>query len=139
MGLLCAAVARSHGCSRIAICDIDKRRVDFAVKHGFAEVGWSSTPKRGADIDEDLAIARTLADQIGSQTWPTGESAGKVNVTLECTGVPSCVQTSIYVSLPPLSQTHILTSPPGNQIRRTSNVSRHGHAQLRATHIGMLK
>ncbi|OQU97217.1 Alcohol dehydrogenase GroES-like domain-containing protein [Cladophialophora immunda] len=32
VGLLCAAVARSKGCARIVMCDIDKRRVNFALQ-----------------------------------------------------------------------------------------------------------
>lgn len=97
VGLLCAAVARFNGCSRIVMCDIDKRRIDFAVQEGFAEAGWCSTPTKGTDIQEDLANARTLADEIGAQVWPGGGNVGKLQVTFECTGMPSCVQTSIYV------------------------------------------
>ena len=139
VGLLCAAVARSNGCSCIAICDIDKRRVDFAVKEGFAEVGWSSTPTRGADINEDLANARKLAEQIGTQVWPMGDNVGKLQVTFECTGVPSCVQTSIYVRISSGIHKWLLTPLPGYKIRRASDVGRYGHAQIHAAHIRMFK
>lgn len=100
VGLLCAAVARSRGCPRIVICDIDKRRIDFAVKEGFAEVGWTSTPKKSTNVEEALAHACELANDVGSQVWPDGGGVGKLHTVFECTGVPSCVQASIYVSFP---------------------------------------
>ena len=90
-GTAFAAVARFQGCSRIAIFDIDKYCVDFAVQQGFAEVGWPSMPITGADINEDLMNARTLADRVGAQTRPAGGNVGKLQ-PFECTGVPSCLQ-----------------------------------------------
>ncbi len=100
VGLLCAAAAKFHGCSRIAMCDIDQRRIDFALKNGFAQAAMTTAGRRGANIDEELELAKTLAKDIASLQWPDGTSVGKLPVTFECTGVPSCVQTSIYVSPP---------------------------------------
>ena len=136
VGLLCAAVARFNGCSHIAICDIDKRRVDFAVQEGFAEVGWTSTPKRGADIQEDLANARTLADEVGAQAWPAGGNVGKLHVTFECTGMPTCAQTSIYVRPRNVSpHTVFNTFFPGYQIRWTRHAGWNGHTELHTAHL----
>lgn len=98
VGLLCAAVSRFKGCSRIAICDIDKRRVDFAVQNGFAHIGLIVQRRAATNIEEELANARTLASEIGDLKWPEGTPARKFSIVFECTGVPSCVQSSIYVS-----------------------------------------
>jgi L-iditol 2-dehydrogenase len=98
VGLLCAAVARFKGCAKIAICDIDKRRVDFALENGFAEIGLTVQRLSASNIEEELANARTLAQALGDLTWPVGDSAGRFSIVFECTGVPSCVQSSIYVS-----------------------------------------
>jgi L-iditol 2-dehydrogenase len=98
VGLLCAAVARFRVCKQIVISDIDSRRVNFTVQESFAEVGYTSTPKRAGTVDEDLTNGRGLASEIGSQLWTDGSSVGRLNATFECTGVPGCVQASIYVS-----------------------------------------
>lgn len=99
VGLLCAAAARSRGCTRIIICDIDKERVEFAVKEGFAEAGFISVPRKSVDVEESISHARELASEIGSQVWPDGGAVNRLHVVFECTGVPSIVQTSIFVSL----------------------------------------
>ena len=98
VGLLCAAVARFKGCSKIAICDIDKRRVDFALQNGFAQIGLTVERRVATNIEEELANARALARDIGDLIWPESGSAGRFSIVFECTGVPSCVQSSIYVS-----------------------------------------
>ena len=47
VGLLAAAVAKSKGAKTVLIADIDAGRVDFAVKNGFADRGFTVPPKRG--------------------------------------------------------------------------------------------
>ncbi|KIW30554.1 uncharacterized protein PV07_06292 [Cladophialophora immunda] len=98
VGLLCAAVARSKGCARIVMCDIDKRRVNFALQKGFAQVGWVVDRRRASNVEEEMANAQALARDIASQNWPEGGPVGKPSITFECTGVPSCVQSSIYAT-----------------------------------------
>ena len=94
VGLLCAAVAKLRGAGKIIIADIDAGRLDFAVKNGFADTSYTVPLKRGKDIDESLAIAKETAAEIGKV-----DEIGEVDVTFECTGVPSCVQAGIYVSI----------------------------------------
>ena len=98
VGLLCAAVAKLKGAGKIVIADIDAGRLDFAVQNGFADTSYTVPMRRGKDIDESLAIAKETATEIGKV-----DSVGEVDVTFECTGVPSCVQAGIYVSLPSLN------------------------------------
>jgi L-iditol 2-dehydrogenase len=54
--------------------------------------------KRGATTEEQLAIAKETAAEIGKLTKDGGGEVGEVDAVFECTGVPSCVQTSIFVS-----------------------------------------
>jgi L-iditol 2-dehydrogenase len=103
VGLLCAAAARNQGCRRVLITDIDTGRVQFAIDSGFAEAGYVVQSQRGSTVEEKLAIAQELARQIGDVPWPDGTKAGKADNTFECTGVESCVQTSIFVRSPPFS------------------------------------
>jgi L-iditol 2-dehydrogenase len=98
VGLLCAAVAKVEYKSPVVIADVDKGRVAFALEHGFADVGFVVDPKKGETIESRLLVAKNLAIQIGKQQWPEGEEVGQVDHVFECTGVESCVQTSIYVS-----------------------------------------
>lgn len=92
VGLLCAAVAKVKGARRVVIADIDAGRLDFAVKNGFAHHSYTVPMRRGKDIDENLAIAKETAGEIGNVN-----GIGEFDVTFECTGVPSCVQAGIYV------------------------------------------
>jgi len=95
VGLLCAAVAKLKGASKVIIADIDGPRVDFAVKNGFAHASFTVPMKRGKDIDENLAIAKETAAAVGQV-----DNVGEVDTVFECTGVPSCVQAGIYSTRP---------------------------------------
>ena len=140
VGLLAAAVAKTKGAKTIIIADIDAGRVDFAVKNGFAHHGFVVPMKRGKDTDENLAIARETADGIAKVTDESGSAIGEVDVVFECTGVPTCVQSGIYVSiscpflLSSISSTN--TSPfTGNQTRRSRNADRHGYPHPNPRHV----
>lgn len=100
VGLLVAAMARISGAAQVIIADIDKGRVDFAVQHGFAHSGYLVPMRRGQNIDEDLEIAKATATAIAASEGLSGSEIGEVDAVFECTGVPSCVQTAIYVSHP---------------------------------------
>lgn len=93
VGLLCAAVAMAKGASKVVIADIDAGRLDFAVKNGFAHNSYIVPMKRGKDIDENLAIAKETAAAVTEI-----DGIGEVDVVLECTGVPSCVQAGIFAT-----------------------------------------
>jgi len=89
--VLCAAVAKVKGAGKVIIADIDAGRLDFAVQNEFADASYTVPMKRGKDIDESLAIAKETAAEVGKI-----DDVGEVDVTFECTGVPSCVQAGIY-------------------------------------------
>ena len=90
VGLLCAAVAKIKGAARVVIADIDDGRLSFAVRHRFAHDSFLVPPKQGKDTEENLAIAQETASAL--------RGFGEADVVFECTGVPACVQTGIYVS-----------------------------------------
>ena len=124
VGLLCAAVAKLRGAGKVIIADIDAGRLDFAVQNGFAHSSYTVPMRRGKDIDENLEIAKETAAEIGKV-----DGVGEVDVTFECTGVPSCVQAGIYVSRP--SNYSSIPSPDltmtlVGQIRRSTNAGRNG-------------
>jgi len=106
VGLLCAAAARAEGCLDITMADIAENRLQFALDHGFA-TAISPMERRQADTLEDrLDIAKEFAQEfcdVGQSVADT--KTRQFNVTFECTGVESCVQAAIYVSLSALPLT----------------------------------
>jgi len=102
VGLLTAAMLRvAAASSNIVICDIDARRVEFATANGFADRSLVVPMKRGATTDEKLAIARetaVLALKASREGEGDGDDFLGFDAVFECTGVESCMQTSIYVS-----------------------------------------
>jgi L-iditol 2-dehydrogenase len=100
IGLFSAAVAKISGATTIAIADIAKNRVDFAVKHGFATHGYVVPMKRGTTTEEKLAISKQAAEAASALPRGNGDSEplGLFDFTFECTGVESCVQTALYAT-----------------------------------------
>lgn len=96
---------RVSGSSKIVICDIETRRVDFATANGFADLGFVVPMKRGSGIEEKLEIAQeTAALAVG--VIRGGEEFAGFDAVFECTGVEACMQTAIYVSY------HLVLSTP---------------------------
>ncbi|CCC08717.1 hypothetical protein SMACR_06812 [Sordaria macrospora] len=109
VGLLCAAVCKSitKGQATVVIADIQADRVRFAVENGFADAAVVvpiPEKKRPETIEEKLKYAKSVAERVkGAELLPVdGEkvTVGEVNVTFECTGVESCLQSSIYATAP---------------------------------------
>lgn len=104
VGLLCAAVCKSitKGDAIVVIADIQADRVKFGVENGFADaaVVVPIPDKRPETIEEKLKYAKSVAERLkGAELVKgLGGQVGEVNVTFECTGVESCLQSSIYVS-----------------------------------------
>ena len=84
----------------MVIADILEDRVSFAVENGFADAGVVVPMKRPETIAEKLEFAKEVAELV--KTTKIGESQegiGEVTGTFECTGVESCLQAAIYVSI----------------------------------------
>ncbi|USP81027.1 Sorbitol dehydrogenase [Curvularia clavata] len=100
VGILVAAMAKISGAGTVVIADIDAGRVQFAVDNKFAHRSFTVPMKRGATIEEQLDIAKEVAADIGKTTKESGGEVGEVDAVFECTGVPSCVQASIFATRP---------------------------------------
>lgn len=99
VGLLCAAAAQAVGCEDITIADIALNRLEFAHDKGFATAICPVMARRGATIDDSLAIAKETAEEFKMAGSVRGQYAGgSFHTTFECSGVESCVQAAIYVS-----------------------------------------
>lgn len=128
VGLLCAAVAKIEHKAQIVITDIDEGRVAFAIEHGFADLGFVVVPRKAEVIDSRLSVAKDLAMEIGKLKWPGGEEVDRVDHVFECTGVESCVQSSIFVSYHFNTQPQLETNPIiGNSKWRQHCACRNGN------------
>jgi L-iditol 2-dehydrogenase len=96
VGLLCGAASKAIPGSTVIIADILEDRVKFATANGFADLGVVVPMKRPETVTEKLEFAKLVAETIKS-TEVNGQPIGEVAITYECTGVESCVQSSIYV------------------------------------------
>ena len=98
IGLLCAAVCQSIGARHIVIADIQPDRVDFAIKHGFANSEVTIPLKKAHNIDEQMQIARENAALASHKLQIEAGPEAAFDVVSECTGVEACTQAAIYVS-----------------------------------------
>lgn len=97
VGLLCCAIAKVRGAGRVVVADINADRVAWAVRRGFADDGVVVPMKRPEGVEAKLEFAREVAALVAEKV---GEAeGGGVHVTFECTGVESCLQAAIYVSI----------------------------------------
>ena len=97
VGLLVAAVAKANGHERVVIADIQKDRVDFATANGFADAGVVVPMARPEGTEAKLTYAKEVAELVKT-TKVGGTDVGEVGAVFECTGVETCLQSSIYVS-----------------------------------------
>lgn len=96
IGVLAAAVSQAANAKAVVIADIQKERVDFAVRCGFADAGVIVPMVRPQTIEDKLLYAREVANLV-KKTQIRGQAVGEVAAVYECTGVESCVQAAIYV------------------------------------------
>lgn len=94
VGLLCAAMCKVNGAKKVVIADIQPDRLDFAIQNKFADAKLVVPMKRPQSIEEKLDFAKEVAELVKGAS---GER--EVDAVYECTGVESCLQASIYVSI----------------------------------------
>ena len=102
VGLLCAAMAKVDKARTVIIADIQAERVDFAIKNKFADAGVMVPLRKCPTIEEKLAFAKEVAGMVANTKVlgkGDGDVVGGVDAVFECTGVESCLQAAIYVSI----------------------------------------
>jgi threonine dehydrogenase-like Zn-dependent dehydrogenase len=131
VGLLCAAMAKVCGAKTVVIADIQAERVDFAVKNKFADAKIVVPMKRPQSIEDKLGFAKEVAEMVKSAS-----GIGEVDAVFECTGVESCLQAAIYVSLMPLNLLlDILLTPKVNETWRAYHVDWYGKSHSNTSHL----
>lgn len=117
IGLLACALAKHIGASRVCAIDINPARLEFALKHGFADavyclpstsVPLSTTPKsNGVSINGITKPSATVfsEEQIrrskdaAAAALSAFDCKNGFDVVFECTGAESPIQMCIFVSI----------------------------------------
>lgn len=115
VGLLACAAAKAWGARFVAAVDIDEERLRFAKENGWVDAihllpkrksgnsdGQDTADYRTRRDQEDkaaMAAAKATAADITAAVLPPSTQEG-FDVIYECTGVPSCVQSSIFAARP---------------------------------------
>lgn len=130
VGLLCAAVSKAQGARAVVVADVRRDRLDFALRHGFADGVVEVPVKPRAQEEERMTeaewrgvVAGRMSDAEGvarmvKGTVVRGEELGEVDLCFEGTGVESSLQTAIYVRSP-----HLLILPLPLHVRPSSTNS----------------
>ena len=119
IGLLACALAKHTGASKVCAIDINPVRLDFAMKHGFADAVYClpspsvPTPKsngvsingHGTSKHSATATATFSEEQIkrskdaAAAALLAFDSKDGFDVVFECTGAESPIQMCIFVSI----------------------------------------
>ena len=119
IGLLACALAKHTGASKVCAIDINPDRLEFAMKHGFADAVYclpspsvpSTTPRsngvsiNGISKPSATAPATFSEEQIkrskdaAAAALATFDSKDGFDVVFECTGAESPIQMCIFVSI----------------------------------------
>lgn len=95
VGLLCMAVARAIGASRIIAVDIVKSRLNFAKTYAATDI---FQPPPSQDGESKIAYSRRsaglLMETLGVEEW--GDKA--IDVVLDASGAEVSIQTGIYIA-----------------------------------------
>lgn len=94
VGLLACLMARACGASKVALADLDARRLEFAKSHSFAS-HYVEIP-RGPRVSGQEAL-----DEAKKNATLAKEAVGLTgfDVVFECTGAEPAIQLAIYVSI----------------------------------------
>ena len=108
VGLLACAAAKALGASFVAAVDIDSDRLAFGKRNGWIDSTYclpasTAAPASHASRKEEDAAAmgalRSQAQQVLAHfttSFPALEAEGGFDAVYECTGVPSCINLSIF-------------------------------------------
>lgn len=91
IGILCQAVAKAYGASKVIGVDISEARAKFAKDFAADDV---YIPKRDGSAPADpVEAARALGEKILKTFGLDG-----ADIVLECTGVESCIQAGVFAA-----------------------------------------
>ncbi|KAM0755592.1 xylitol dehydrogenase [Meredithblackwellia eburnea MCA 4105] len=96
VGLLTMAVAKALGAKKVVAVDIVESRLQFAKTEFGAASDYFLPPKR-EDGEEPLVYSRRSADALRAKFGFEERGPSGVDLAIDCTGAPPCIQTGMYV------------------------------------------
>ncbi|KAF2834397.1 GroES-like protein [Patellaria atrata CBS 101060] len=101
VGMLVAAMTKLSGATTVLIADINARRVEYAIRNGFATKGYVIRPnKHHHDEPSQFHTAKDLASGIVDVACAGELDVEGADVTFDCTGKEICMQTGLYTTRP---------------------------------------
>lgn len=103
VGLLACSLARASGCTQVVAVDIEPAKLEFAKKMDWATATY--TLPRGPRVSgiEAVEVAKTGWEGLKADAAIASVEglADGFDVVFECTGVESCMQFAVMVSISP--------------------------------------
>lgn len=98
VGLLCMAVSRALGASKILAIDIQPTRLDFAKQYAATHTYLPPKPEEGeARMDYSRRCAKGICELMGWDTQlVSGVGEGGADTVLEASGAETCIQTGMF-------------------------------------------
>lgn len=94
VGLLCMAVAKALGASRIIAIDIVPARVDFALKYAATE---SFIPPPFEKDETKMAYSKRAATALKEKLGVEDRGPKSLDVVLDASGAEVCIQMSLFI------------------------------------------
>jgi D-xylulose reductase len=89
--VLCQAVAKAYGATKVIGVDVLQSRLEFARSYGADGVFMPPRPDAGVDaVQHSEKIAALIKERFSLGEGP--------DVVLECTGAEACIQTGVFVT-----------------------------------------
>ena len=95
VGLLCMAVAKALGASRVIGVDIVPARLDFAKKYAATEI---YLPPQPLDGESKVDYSKRNADTMKKELGITDRGDRAIDLVLDASGAEVSIQTAIYVA-----------------------------------------
>lgn len=95
VGLLCMAVAKACGASRVIAVDIVQARLDFA--KGYAATDVFAPPKM-QEGETKIAYSRRASAELSAALGVEDRGPNAIDLVIEATGAEVCIQMAIFLA-----------------------------------------
>lgn len=95
VGLLCMAVAKALGATRIIAVDIVPARLDFAKSYAATDTYLPVKPQEG---ENPVDYSRRNAEEMKKLLGITDRGLGAIDLVIDASGAPPSIQTAFYVA-----------------------------------------
>jgi D-xylulose reductase len=94
VGLLCMAVAKALGASRIIGIDINPSRLEFSKQYAATHTYLPLKPEEGED---KIEYSRRNAAEMKKQLGITDRGSGAIDLVIDASGAEVSIQTALYI------------------------------------------